>query len=419
MTADASLDIAALERRRVLSVRAALIALVVAVVGFPLGTRIGGSDNRDTIGGALILAAIAGAIACPWIVRGWQSFMRRRMISAAVADRPDIRHIDGDNQAASRQALASDACSLAAFRDSGLVESFESAGVHHILTGDAQGVPFAIAEIVLLDAKGYSMFGGVLASFRLSHPRRGLTIVARDRGLLGNLLAHAGSAVERLPLEDPSFEGVFEVYGTDQVGGRVVLTTTMLERLKALDGVTQAHGFACAFLEDHLLIAFRGMSWRCPSWRIVKPVDTWLQGYVARLAGLVDLPVEIVHTLNLEAPSSDWPPFVPTDRPAVPIGTAYGQVFSSALFRLVGEGGMPLAHLASGLLFGGVALFGAWYGIKEGYSHNLFWYFWGLIAAGLAYGVFAIAGGAREVARLVWRWDAPLRTLNIKKDVNS
>ncbi len=412
MTADAALDIAALERRRLLSVRAALTALVVASVGFPLGTAIGGSENRDTIGGALILAAIAGVIACPWIVRGWQSFMRRRMIAAAVEGRPDIRHIDGENQQAdSRQALASDAFSLAAFRDSGLVESFESAAVNHILAGDAQGVPFAIAEIALLDAKGYRMFGGVLASFRLSHPRPGLTIVTRDSGLLGNLLAHAGSAVERLPLEDPSFEGVFEVYGTDQVGGRVVLTTTMLERLKTLDGVAQAHGFACAFLEDHLLIAFRGMSWRCPSWRILKPVDTWLQGYVARLAGLVDLPVEIVHTLNLGAPSSDWPPFMPADRPAIPIETGSGQVFTSALWRVVGEGGMPLANIASGLLFGGVALVGAWYGIKVGYSNNLFWYFWGMIAAGLVYGAFAIVGGLREIAKLAWRWDAPLRSL--------
>jgi hypothetical protein len=34
-----------------------------------------------------------------------------------------------------------------------------------------------------------------------------------------------------------------------------------------------------------------------------------------------------------------------------------------------------------------------------------------LIAAGLAYGAVAIAGGVREIAALAWRWDAPLRTL--------
>lgn len=412
MTADPILDLTALERRRQLSLRAAIIAVAIAVFGFPLGLAIGGSDNREAMSGALFLAAIAGVVACPWIVRAWQSFMRRRMIAAAVAGRPDIVHIDGENEQARQQALSSAAFTLAAFRDSGLVEPFESAGVDHILTGDARGVPFAIAEISLLDAKGYRMFGGVLASFRLARARPCLTIVTRDRGLLGNLLTRAGSRVDRLPLEDPAFEGVFEVYGTDQVGGRVVLTTTMLERLKALDQLADAQGFACAFLDDHLLIAFRGMSWRCPPWRILTPVGDWLQGYATYLAGLVDLPVEIVRTLNLDvAPAIYIAPAAHADAGAIPVDTSSGQIFSSALWRLVGEGGTALTYVVSGSIFGGLALFSGWYGLKEGFSNKLFWYLWGLITAGLIYGAFALVTGIREVAKLAWRWDAPLRTL--------
>lgn len=413
MTVGPAPDIAILERRRRRYLRASVIALAVAIVGFPLGMAIGGSERGDTIGGALLFAAIAGIVASPWIVRAWQSAMRRQMVAAAVAGRPDIRHIDGEHErAASQQALASDAFSLAAFRDSGLVEAFASAGVDHILTGDAHGVPFAIAEISLLDAKGYRMFGGVLASFRLARPRLGLTIVTRDQGMLGNLLAHAGSGIERVPLEDPQFEGVFEVYGTDQVGGRVILTTTMLERLKALDQLAHARGFACAFLGEHLLVALRGMSWRCPSWRILKPVDTWLQGYAAWLGGLVDLPVDIVRTLNLAVPSATpAPSFVPAARAAIPLDTGSGQVFSSGLWRLVGEGGMALVYMASGSIFGGVALFAGWYGVTEGYPSALFWYLWGLVAAGILYGAYAISLGLREAARLAWRWNAPLRTL--------
>jgi hypothetical protein len=413
MTLAPGVDIAVLERQRRLCLRAAAIALMIASVGCPVGMTLGGSDTLGVIGGACQMAAVAGMIAAPWIVRGWQSFVRRRMIAAAVSGRPDIHHIDAENQqAASAQALASDAFTLAAFRDSGLVEAFESASVSHILSGDTQGVPFAVAELRLLNAKGYAIFSGVLASFRLVSPRPGLTIVARDRGMLGNLLARAGSGIERLPLEDPTFEGVFEVYGTDQVGGRVILTTTMLERLKTLDDLAHAHGFACAFHDEHLLITFRGMSWRCPSKRILEPVGTWLDAYAQSLSGLVDLPVDIVHTLNLAAPSTiAASPFAPAVAPAIPIDTSSGQVFTSALWRLIGEGGMPLANLASGALFGGVALLGAWYGIKEGYSQNLFWYFWGLIAVGLVYGAVTVSGSVRELLRLAWGWDAPLRNL--------
>ena len=303
MTSSAHLDLAFLERRRLLAFRSAAIALVVAAVAFPLGMSIGGSDTSDSISGAFLLAGIIGVVAAPWIVRAWQGFMRRRMLAATVANRTDIRHIDAEKDASGRAALSSDAFDLGAFQSSGLVERFQSAAVHHILAGEAQGVAFAIAELALLDAKGLRMFGGVLASFRLASPRPGLTIVTRDRGLLGNLLAHAGSGIERLPLEDPDFEGVFEVYGDDQVGGRVILTTTMLERLKALDELAHARGFACAFRGEHLLIAFSGMSWRCPIWRILKPVDTWLPSYAEWITGLVDLPRDIVKTLDLVTPS--------------------------------------------------------------------------------------------------------------------
>jgi hypothetical protein len=413
MIAGPALDTTVLERRRRLAVRAAATSLLTAVVCWPLGMAIGDSTS-DTIGGALLYAAIAGMIAAPWIVRAWQRFMKRRMLTVAVSGRPDIRHIDGENQqAASRAALSSDAFSLAVFRESGLVERFESAGVNHILTGDAQGVPFAMTEISLLDGSGYRVFGGVLASFRLARPRPGLTIVARDRGILGNLLAGAGSTIERLPLEDPEFEGVFEVYGDDQVGGRVILTTTMLERLKTLDELAHARGFACAFLDEHLLIAFQGMHWQCPAWRIMRPVGAWLDGYAAWLAGLVELPIGIVHTLNLAAPPADASTtFPPRTRSAIPIESGGGQVFSSGLWRIVGEGGMALYYVASGAIFGGVALFGAWYGVTEGYSSSLFWYFWGMIAAGVVYGAFAIAAGLGALGRFAWRWNAPLRALS-------
>jgi len=413
MTSDAAIDTAALEHRRRLSLRAAATALIAAVICWPLGMSIGGgSETADTIGGAFLLTAVVGLIAAPWIVRAWQGFMRRRMLVAAVAGRSDIRHIDGENANESQAVLSSDAFNLSAFRESGLVEAFETAGVHHVLTGTAQGVPFGITEIALLDAKGYRIFGGVLASFRLNRIRPGLTIVARDRGLLGNLLARVGSGIEQLPLEDPTFEGVFEVYGDDQVAGRVVLTTTMLERLKALDDLGHARGFACAFAGGHLLVAFRGMQWQCPPWRIVQPVDTWLDGYARWLSGLVDLPVGIVQTLNLAVPAVDHAASsASAARAAVPVGSGSGQVFSAPLWRIIGEGGMALMYTASGAVFGGVALVGAWYGLTQGYSSNLFWYFWGMIVAGVAYGAYAIALGVRELARLAWRWNAPLRAL--------
>jgi hypothetical protein len=124
------------------------------------------------------------------------------------------------------------------------------------------------------------------------------------------------------------------------------------------------------------------------------------------------LPADIVRTLNLAvAPLESAGVFAPTFRASVPISGSAGQVLPAGLWQLLGEGGMSLIYVASGSMFGGVALFGAWYGLTHGYSAALFWYFWGLISAGVLYGAYAIALGLRELARLAWRWNAPLRTL--------
>ena len=303
---------------------------------------------------------------------------------------------------------------VGAFRDSGLIEAFESATVQHVLTGDAGGVPFAVAELALLDAKQYRMFSGVLASFALARPRPALTVVTRDRGLLGNLVAGAGGALETLTLEDPAFEALFEVYGDDQVEGRVILTTTMLERLKALDELGHARGFACAFRGRHLLIAFDGMDWRCPPWRILRPLDGWLADYAAWLTGLVDLPRAIVTTLNLLPPGDArrLAHAAAAERfDAISISTGTPEVFSTSLFRIIGEGGMGAVYVMSGAVFGGLALVAARYGVTEGFSPQGFWYWWGLTAAGLGYGAFAIGLGLRQIVRLVWKWKSPLRTM--------
>jgi hypothetical protein len=95
----------------------------------------------------------------------------------------------------------------------------------------------------------------------------------------------------------------------------------------------------------------------------------------------------------------------------IEVDSGSGQVFAAGLWRLVGEGGMALISVASGAIFGGLALLGAWYGVVEGYSAQLFWYFWGMIGAGIVYGFYAIGLGLRQLAQLAWKWNAPLRSL--------
>ena len=406
--------LARLERRRRLTLRWALAALVLGLLCWPLALLVGeeGNETREVIGGAFVWLGVIGMIAGPWILRAWPRFMERHMLEEVARAWPEVSHLDGERGNGTRAALASDAFQLAAFQASGLAEPFASASVDHVLTGRSQGVPFALAQLRLLDQKGYRVFGGVLASFRLPRPRPGLTIVTRERGLLGNLVARAGSGIERVALEDPRFEGVFEAYGFDQVQARVVLSATMLERLQALDELAHARGFTCAFRDGQLLIALEGMRWRCALWRVLQPVAVWLPGYRAWLEELIALPARIVATLDLHAPGAA------AARPPAPAAPAHAgialvgphnEVFSAGLWRLVGEGGMALVMLGSGALFGGLAATFGWWWLEAGFEGAGGGYFLLMILLGLAYGAGAISAGLYLLARLAWTWGAPLR----------
>lgn len=418
-----ALGLALLERRRRLTLRWALTALGLGLLCWPIALLVGedGNETREMIAGALVWAGLIGVIAAPMILRAWSRFMERHMLDEVVRGRPDIRHIDGERPAQAQAALASEAFQLPAFQASGLAEPFASARVDHVLAGQAQGVPFALAQLRLLDPKGYRVFGGLLGSFRLPRPRPGLTIVTRDRGLLGNLLARAGSPVERVALEDPHFEGIFEAYDTDQVRARVILTTTMLERLKALDDLAHARGFTCAFRDGHLLIAFRGLRWRCVVWRVLQPVEAWLPGYRRWLEELIELPARIAATLDLRAPEAAAaraaaPAAAPAGR--IQLADSHHEVFSASLWRFVGEAGMALIMIASGTIFGGVAAVFGLDGLERGFESLGGGYTMFMIALGLAYGAYAISLGVWQLARLAWRWGAPLRGIPSRQETS-
>ena len=373
-----------------------------------------GGDTRETIAGAVLLVGLVALFAVPAVLGSWRRYMARSLLDTLVAGRTDLRHIDGEtyqNQAA--VALGSPACDLGAFDTAGLVEPFTSASIDHVLQGEAEGIPFVLAELRLYNAEGFEVFAGVVGGFRLQRACPGLTLVTRERGLLGKLIASAGTGIERVGLEDPDFERRFEVYGTDQVWSRTVLTTTMLERLVRLDAIAHARGFRCAFAGDHLLLALSGMRWRAPLWRVVFSLERWLGTYRAWLAELIALPAAVVRELALctEVPVVGAQPRFNHSHGWETAG-AGSSVMRGKISRLIAGIGMPAVYIASGTLFGGISLFFGYYVFIEwGVAASGGWKVAWPIPLGVLYGIGAIGMGVKALGRLAWTWNAPLRNV--------
>lgn len=162
-----------------------------------------------------------------------------------------------------RYAPAAPADFLEPFERCHLLPGYSRKTLEDHVTGEAGGVPFELAEAFLErrvkrdKQDDYELvFRGLVARYRFPKRFSGRTILRGDQGLL-NALGHAGVPGERVRLEDPQFEKLFEVFSSDQVEARYLLTPAFMERLVALKQMT-GEPIQAAFEGEDLLLAIDG-----------------------------------------------------------------------------------------------------------------------------------------------------------------
>ena len=146
----------------------------------------------------------------------------------------------------------------------GLVPGFDRSHFEDLFQGAYQDASFDLCEAHLerrhTDSKGRTQWSTVFRGqlVRLAFPREflGVTIVRRDAGLFN--VFGGGRDLDRVRLEDPVFEKMFEVWGTDQVEARYLLHPAFMQRLVDLETTLRGKKLRCAFEKGDLLIAIEG-----------------------------------------------------------------------------------------------------------------------------------------------------------------
>jgi len=193
---------------------------------------------------------------------------------------------------------------LASFNQCNLLPGYDRASAEDHVLGEVDGVPFELAE-AFLEKKvrrdkrdDYDLvFRGLVARYAFPKRFAGRTIVRGDRGFL-NALGDAGAVGERVHLEDPRFEERFDVFSSDQVEARYLLTPAFMERLVRLadasDGPMQA-----AFDGNDLLLVIdgrRGYFAQPSPWKDLRQ-SNHIRSFVEDIAFIR----EIAETLKLDA----------------------------------------------------------------------------------------------------------------------
>ena len=193
---------------------------------------------------------------------------------------------------------------LAPYGQCGLLPGYDRASIEDHVLGEVDGVPFELAEAFLekkvrRDKRDeYDLvFRGLVARYAFPKRFAARTIVRGDRGFL-NALGDAGAGGERVHLEDPRFEERFDVFSSDQVEARYLLTPAFMERLVRLadasDGPMQA-----AFDGNDLLLVIdgrRGYFAQPSPWKDLRQSDH-IRAFVEDIAFIR----EIAEVLKLDA----------------------------------------------------------------------------------------------------------------------
>lgn len=115
---------------------------------------------------------------------------------------------------------------------------FDSVSADDQLVGVHRGLPVTITEVKLEKRNGkntQTIFDGLIVQVELPKSLTGITAVVADGGPFGNFADRmTTSGRQRVKLEDPVFEKVYETYGTDQVSARALLNPAFMERLLKL-----------------------------------------------------------------------------------------------------------------------------------------------------------------------------------------
>lgn len=158
--------------------------------------------------------------------------------------------------------------SIQKHRELGIVPRWDRDNYEDLLTGQRQGVDFELFEAHLeerrttRDSRGntrttwVTVFRGQCLRLDFHKTFYGRTLITRDAGFFNRFGAPRG--MQRAGLEDPVFEKIFEVYTTDQVESRYLLTPDLMQRLVDLESTFKGGKLKACFDGGEVFITVEG-----------------------------------------------------------------------------------------------------------------------------------------------------------------
>ena len=210
-----------------------------------------------------IVAFVAAIIGVAYWLWGVRDIRRLAGEAKALIVQPVAREFDLDFVAEPGTVE-----SIYQYHDVGIVPGWDRAKYEDLVTGSRKGIEFELFEAHLeerrrsTDSKGrtqtrwVTVFRGQCLRFHFPKQFYGRTLVTRDAGFFNRF--GGGKGMQRAMLEDPKFEKIFEVYTTDQVESRYLLTPDLMQKLVDMEDTFHGGRLKCCFSGGEMYITLEG-----------------------------------------------------------------------------------------------------------------------------------------------------------------
>jgi hypothetical protein len=191
---------------------------------------------------------------------------------------------------------------LQKFENLSLVPDYNRENREDEISGTLTDVDFWLQEAKLVQVSGSgknrtsrTVFKGLLCHFDFHKNFKGTTIGREDFTSFGNFFSGFTTVGERVRLEDPEFENKFEVYSTDQVEARHLLTPGFMQRVLDLLRLSQIKHVQFAFDDGKFYMAIESPKkfFEGGDFNLNEPE------YVQNIINDIALVFDVVKTLNL------------------------------------------------------------------------------------------------------------------------
>jgi hypothetical protein len=251
-------EIQEFERRRIATLKSlsqrAFFSLCLIVAGVVMGLvfiaqgygATLSNDNGEAILKIILLVLTGLATWCYWPIRKYKSSIKETIF-------PKIFSFFGPDFHYSPKPMIT----AESLERSGILPDYDKAILEDGIQGSYQNVALDIMSAHLKEKRNRSqktVFKGIFVCLSMNKWFAGQTIVKKDAGLLMNWTLKPKERMEKVTLEDPLFEQQFEVFSTDQIEARYLLTTSFMERLRTLSDLFGRVDLQASFYDQNLLI---------------------------------------------------------------------------------------------------------------------------------------------------------------------